>query len=47
MLLAVVRFGQWVHNSLSYGLMAALLGLGYGLNYSRINERPRTKRRQG
>lgn len=37
MLLAVVGFGQWVHDSLSYGLMAALLGVGYGLNYSVIN----------
>lgn len=37
MLLAVLGFGQWVHDSLSYGAMAALLGIGYGLNYSVIN----------
>ena len=37
MLLAVVGFGQCVHDSLSYGVMAALLGVGYGLNYSVIN----------
>ncbi|NWB96256.1 MFS transporter [Pseudomonas gingeri] len=37
MLLAVLGFGQWVHDSLSYGVMAALLGVGYGLNYSVIN----------
>jgi MFS family permease len=37
MLLAVLGFGQWVHDSVSYALMAALLGVGYGLNYSVIN----------
>ncbi|WP_338524455.1 MFS transporter [Pseudomonas batumici] len=37
MLLAVLGFSQWVHDSLSYGAMAALLGIGYGLNYSVIN----------
>lgn len=37
MLIAVVGFGTWVHDSLSYGLTAALLGVGYGLNYSVIN----------
>jgi MFS family permease len=37
MLIAVVGFGEWVHNSLGYGLTAALLGVGYGLNYSVIN----------
>ncbi|MCD5973149.1 MFS transporter [Pseudomonas quasicaspiana] len=37
MLIAVVGFGQWVHDSISYGLAAAMLGVGYGLNYSVIN----------
>lgn len=37
MLIAVVGFGQWVHDSISYGLAAAMLGIGYGLNYSVIN----------
>lgn len=37
MLVAVTGFGVWVHDSLSYGLTAALLGVGYGLNYSVIN----------
>ncbi|WP_260960783.1 MFS transporter [Pseudomonas citri] len=37
MLIAVTGFGEWVHDGLSYGLTAALLGVGYGLNYSVIN----------
>jgi MFS family permease len=37
MLIAVVGFGEWVHDSTSYLLTAALLGVGYGLNYSVIN----------
>lgn len=37
MLLAVLGFGEWVRDSLSYVLTAALLGVGYGLNYSVIN----------
>ena len=37
MLLAVLGFGGWVHDSVGYLLMAALLGVGYGLNYSVIN----------
>lgn len=37
MLVAVLSFGQWVHDIFSYGLAAALLGIGYGLNYSVIN----------
>ncbi|CAH0308432.1 MFS transporter [Pseudomonas mediterranea] len=37
MLIAVMGFGSWVHDSFSYGLTAALLGVGYGLNYSVIN----------
>lgn len=37
MLIAVTGFGEWVHDSLGYGLTAALLGVGYGLNYSVIN----------
>lgn len=37
MLIAVIGFGQCVHDSLSYGIAAALLGVGYGLNYSVIN----------
>jgi MFS family permease len=37
MLIAVAGFGEWVHDSLSYSLTAALLGVGYGLNYSVIN----------
>lgn len=37
MLVAVTGFGVWVHDSLSYGVTAALLGVGYGLNYSVIN----------
>lgn len=35
--LAVGGFGFWVHDSVSYVLTAALLGIGYGLNYSVIN----------
>ncbi len=34
MLIAVIGFGEWVHDSLGYLLTAALLGVGYGLNYS-------------
>jgi hypothetical protein len=37
MLIAVIGFDQWVSGSVSYGLTAALLGVGYGLNYSVIN----------
>jgi MFS family permease len=37
MLIAVVGFSAWVHDSYSYILTAALLGIGYGLNYSVIN----------
>lgn len=37
MLVAVVGFAEWVHDSASYLLSAALLGVGYGLNYSVIN----------
>lgn len=37
MLVAVLGFGHWVQGSLSYVLTAALLGVGYGLNYSVIN----------
>ncbi|WP_397448736.1 MFS transporter [Pseudomonas sp. NA-150] len=37
MLLAVLGFAGWVHDGLSYVLTAALLGVGYGLNYSVIN----------
>ncbi|QXI25520.1 MFS transporter [Pseudomonas vanderleydeniana] len=37
MLVAVLGFGEWVHDSLGYWLTAALLGVGYGLNYSVIN----------
>ncbi|SDT14732.1 Predicted arabinose efflux permease, MFS family [Pseudomonas asplenii] len=37
MLIAVIGFGEWVHDSLGYLLTAALLGVGYGLNYSVIN----------
>jgi len=37
MLVAVFGFSSWVHGSLSYLLTAALLGVGYGLNYSVIN----------
>lgn len=37
MLIAVLGFGEWVVGSLSYCLTAALLGVGYGLNYSVIN----------
>jgi len=37
MLVAVLGFGHWVHDSVSYVLTAALLGVGYGLNYSVIN----------
>jgi len=37
MLVAVLGFGQWVHGSVGYVLTAALLGVGYGLNYSVIN----------
>ncbi|MDE1169459.1 MAG: MFS transporter [Pseudomonas sp.] len=37
MLIAVTGFGSWVHGSLGYILTAALLGIGYGLNYSVIN----------
>ncbi len=37
MLIAVVGFATWVHDSTSYLLTAALLGVGYGLNYSVIN----------
>ncbi|MFK8331369.1 MFS transporter [Pseudomonas sp. BJa5] len=35
--LAVLGFGWWVQNNLGYLLAAALLGVGYGLNYSVIN----------
>ncbi|MFQ6573568.1 MFS transporter [Pseudomonas sp. UM16] len=35
--LAVVALGWWVNGNLSYLLAAALLGVGYGLNYSVIN----------
>ncbi|QYX46699.1 MFS transporter [Pseudomonas tussilaginis] len=35
--LAVVALGWWVQGNLSYLLAAALLGVGYGLNYSVIN----------
>ncbi|WP_455924229.1 MFS transporter [Pseudomonas putida] len=37
MLVAVLAFGSWVQDSLGYLLAAALLGVGYGLNYSVIN----------
>ncbi|SNT05921.1 hypothetical protein SAMN05444352_12285 [Pseudomonas japonica] len=37
MLVAVLGFGHWVHDSVGYVLTAALLGVGYGLNYSVIN----------
>lgn len=37
MLVAVVGFDRWVSGSLSYALTAALLGIGYSLNYSVIN----------
>lgn len=37
MLIAVVGFDLWVRDSASYLLTAALLGVGYGLNYSVIN----------
>ncbi|WP_213879087.1 MFS transporter [Pseudomonas sp. dw_358] len=37
MLVAVFGFGEWVEGSVSYVLTAALLGIGYGLNYSVIN----------
>ncbi|HDS1736772.1 MFS transporter [Pseudomonas sp. BP8] len=37
MMIAVLGFGVWVHDSVSYLLTAALLGIGYGLNYSVIN----------
>lgn len=37
MMIAVISFGEWVHDSLSYIVSAALLGVGYGLNYSVIN----------
>ncbi|CAM3687380.1 putative transporter, membrane protein [Pseudomonas reidholzensis] len=37
MLIAVLGFGEWVQGSISYLLTAALLGVGYGLNYSVIN----------
>ena len=37
MLLAVLGFAGWVHDSVGYVLAAALLGVGYGLNYSVIN----------
>ena len=37
MLLAIIGFAGWVHDSLSYLLAAAMLGVGYGLNYSVIN----------
>ncbi|MDD0977641.1 MFS transporter [Pseudomonas fontis] len=37
MVLAVVALNWWVHDSLGYLLAAALLGVGYGLNYSVIN----------
>jgi MFS family permease len=37
MLISITGFDKWVHDSLSYGLTAALLGVGYGLNYSVIN----------
>lgn len=37
MLIAVVGFSEWVHDSASYLMTAALLGVGYGLNYSVIN----------
>lgn len=37
MLVAVLGFGNWVQGNLSYVLTAALLGVGYGLNYSVIN----------
>jgi MFS family permease len=37
MLIAVIGFDRWVSGSVSYGLTAALLGVGYGLNYSVIN----------
>ena len=37
MVLAVVALGWWVQGSVSYLLAAALLGVGYGLNYSVIN----------
>ncbi|MCW2269223.1 Major Facilitator Superfamily protein [compost metagenome] len=35
--LAVLALGWWVQNNLGYLLAAALLGVGYGLNYSVIN----------
>lgn len=37
MLMAVSGFGLWVQGEVSYLLTAALLGVGYGLNYSVIN----------
>jgi MFS family permease len=37
MLIAVSGFDHWVHDSFSYVVTAALLGVGYGLNYSVIN----------
>lgn len=37
MVLAVIALGWWVQGSVSYLLAAALLGVGYGLNYSVIN----------
>ncbi|MDZ3991240.1 MFS transporter [Pseudomonas sp. Teo4] len=37
MLIAVLGFGLWVQGDVSYILTAALLGVGYGLNYSVIN----------
>lgn len=37
MVLAVIALGWWVQDALSYLLAAALLGVGYGLNYSVIN----------
>lgn len=37
MLIAVLGFASWVHDSLSYVLAAGVLGIGYGLNYSVIN----------
>lgn len=37
MVLAVIALGWWVQGSISYLLAAALLGVGYGLNYSVIN----------
>lgn len=37
MVLAVIALGWWVQGSVGYLLAAALLGVGYGLNYSVIN----------